>query len=56
VKLDRLGKLVATLPDPGWWALTVTSPHLGKHNDKEREAAVRYRSTLWVFVDEAPKK
>jgi uncharacterized GH25 family protein len=51
LKLDRMGKLVSTLPDPGWWALTVTSPHAGKHSVKGKEMPLRFRSTLWVFVD-----
>jgi uncharacterized GH25 family protein len=53
VKLDRQGKLVTTLPDPGWWALTVTSPHPGKQAVDGKEMPLRFRSTLWVFVDNA---
>ncbi len=53
VKIDRHGKLVATLPDTGWWAITVTSPHPGKHAIDGKEMPLRFRSTLWVFVDNA---
>jgi cobalt/nickel transport protein len=56
LKLDRLGKAVTTLPEAGWWAVTMTSPFGRKHKDKDHEGKVRYRSTLWVFVDEAARK
>jgi uncharacterized GH25 family protein len=53
VKLDRQGKLIATLPDPGWWSLTVTSPHQRTEKVKDKRMPIRFRSTLWVFVDNA---
>jgi cobalt/nickel transport protein len=53
LKLDRQAKLVTTLPEAGWWALTVTSPYARKHKVKEKELPLRFRSTLWVYVDEA---
>jgi uncharacterized GH25 family protein len=56
VKLDRQAKLVVSLPDPGWWSLTVTSPHTQKHKDNGKEGPLRFRSTLWVFVDEPDRK
>jgi hypothetical protein len=56
VKLDRQAKLVATLPNPGWWSLTVTSPHGEDHEAGGKKGRVRFRSTLWVFVDEPPEK
>jgi hypothetical protein len=56
VKLDRQGKLLTTLTDPGWWSMTVTSPHAGKHAVKGKEMLVRVRSTLWVWVDEPPAR
>jgi cobalt/nickel transport protein len=54
VKLDRQGKVITTLPDPGWWSITATSPHVRKHTVKGKEMPLRFRSTLWVFVDEPP--
>jgi cobalt/nickel transport protein len=55
VKVDRQGKLTATLPEAGWWSLTVTSPHPRKHKADGKEGPLRGRSTLWVFVDEVGK-
>ena len=54
VKLDRQAKLVTTLTDPGWWSLTVTSPHGEAHEAGGKKGQVRFRSTMWVFVDEPP--
>jgi uncharacterized GH25 family protein len=54
LKLDRQGKLVTTLPEAGWWAVTVTSPHSRKHRAGDKDFPLRFRSTLWVYVDEAP--
>jgi uncharacterized GH25 family protein len=56
VKLDRLGKLITTLPDPGWWSLTVTSPHGATLRVNDKSMPLRFRSTLWVFVDEPPSR
>lgn len=52
-KTDPNGVLTCTLTEPGWWCVTVqrdggTREHMGK------AYPVRQRSTLWVFVDEAP--
>jgi uncharacterized GH25 family protein len=54
LKLDRQAKLVATLSEPGWWALTVTSPYSRKHRVADKEFPLRFRSILWVYVDEPP--
>jgi len=56
VKLDRQAKLVTTLTDPGWWALTVNSPHGEDHEADGKKGKVRFRSTFWVFVDEPPAR
>jgi cobalt/nickel transport protein len=52
-KADPNGVATCTLTEPGWWCLTAardggTKEHEGKNYP------VRQRSTLWVFVDEAP--
>jgi uncharacterized GH25 family protein len=55
VKLDRQGKLITTLPDPGWWSMTVTSPERAQIKFGGKELPMRFRSTLWVFVDNATR-
>jgi uncharacterized GH25 family protein len=56
LKLDRLGKLITTLPDAGWWALTVTSTQSATLKIEGKLMPLRFRSTLWVYVDESGKK
>ena len=43
-RTDRSGAVTATLPDPGWWAVTGVRDADG----------VRRRGTLWVYVDAHP--
>jgi cobalt/nickel transport protein len=55
VKTDPSGVVTTTLPESGWWGLTVARPGtiLVKHDGKEIKA--RQRSTLWVRVDRRPE-
>lgn len=49
-KTDVLGYFVATLPDPGWWAVT------GIIRDTDKKATpptvTNRRATMWIHVDE----
>jgi uncharacterized GH25 family protein len=49
VKTDPNGIVTTTLPEPGWWCLTVTRPAGMKKRDGT-DRPLRQRSTLWVFV------
>jgi uncharacterized GH25 family protein len=57
LKTDDRGVATCTLPEPGWWALTVTGTlgPKGKPPMMEKDGTkypVVRRVTLWVFVDE----
>lgn len=50
-RTDRTGVAAFTLPEPGWWSMTVTfGTDALKHEDKEYPR--HRRITLWVPVDE----
>jgi cobalt/nickel transport protein len=54
VRTDPNGVATATLTEPGWWALTASTP--GETKERDGKAyPVRRRLTLWVHVDEAPR-
>jgi uncharacterized GH25 family protein len=55
VKTDPAGVVTTSLPEAGWWALTVARPgrQVLKKGDKEFKA--KQRSTLWVHVDPRPE-
>jgi uncharacterized GH25 family protein len=64
-QITRTGKpdpndvATCTLPESGWWGLTASLTPFGdekilKHDDKKYP--LRWRSTLWVYVDEKPAK
>jgi hypothetical protein len=53
VSTDRNGVFTFTLTEPGWWSMTVEHGD-GKKEHKGTTYPVRWRSTFWVFVDEAP--
>jgi uncharacterized GH25 family protein len=55
VKLDPNGVATTTLSEAGWWCLTVARPH-GTRMREGKSYPLRQRSTLWVFVDEAPRR
>ncbi len=46
---DALGMLTCTLPDPGWWAVTVTRP-AGNYEVNGKEYPIKQRMTIWVHV------
>lgn len=54
-KTDPNGVVTCTLTEPGWWCVTAQR-EVGKKEHKGKDYPVRQRSTLWVFVDEGPKK
>jgi cobalt/nickel transport protein len=55
VRTDPNGVATCTLPEAGWWALTV--PHRSALRERQGKTfPVQYRSTLWVFVDDLAKK
>jgi cobalt/nickel transport protein len=50
-KTDPNGVVTCTLPEPGWWCITAQRAGGEKeHNGKLYR--VKYRATLWVFVDD----
>lgn len=51
VKTDPKGVFTTTLPDPGWWCLTVSRDG-GVLQREGKNYPVKQRSSLWVFVDE----
>jgi hypothetical protein len=54
-RTDPNGVVTTTLPEAGWWCVTVSI----KGGMRERDGKsypVRRRSVLWVFVDEKPGK
>jgi cobalt/nickel transport protein len=55
VKTDPQGIVTCTLPDAGWWVLTVTI-EAGKEQKEGKEYRIKRRSTLLVFVEEKAKK
>ncbi len=55
VRLDRNGVATTTLPEAGWWCLTVSRPH-GMRERDGKSHPVRQRSTFWVLVDETEKE
>jgi uncharacterized GH25 family protein len=49
-RTDPNGVVTTTLPDPGWWCVTVSiKSGTREHNGKDHP--VRRRAVLWVFVD-----
>ena len=50
-KTDPAGVLTCTLPDPGWWGITV-SYNAGTTEVRGTSYPLRQRLTLWVHVDE----
>ena len=47
-RTDHLGFFVASLPEPGWWGITVWSPF----GPPKADEATSLRSTMWLHVDE----
>jgi cobalt/nickel transport protein len=54
MKTDPNGILTCTLPDAGWWVITVTIDG-GKQEKDGKEFRIRKRSTLVVYVDAKAK-
>jgi cobalt/nickel transport protein len=52
VKTDPNGVATVTLPEPGWWAITAIRDGGARMHDG-KAYPVKFRSTLWVPVDEA---
>ncbi|HXG09908.1 MAG TPA: DUF4198 domain-containing protein [Gemmataceae bacterium] len=52
VKADPNGVVTCTLTEPGWWGLTANFVSTTKEYRDGKGYPLRYRSTLWVFVDE----
>jgi len=57
VKSDRAGVVTCSLPDPGWWSVTVTRrpirfEKLITQVREGKDYPVIYRATLWVPVDD----
>jgi cobalt/nickel transport protein len=50
-RTDPNGIVTCTLPDPGWWSITVTRDAAMRERDGKKYP-LRERATLWVFVDE----
>jgi cobalt/nickel transport protein len=48
---DTNGTLTCTLPESGWWAVTVHQP-LGTTTVAGKEVPLRRRLTMWVYVNE----
>jgi cobalt/nickel transport protein len=55
MKTDPNGIATCTLPDPGWWVITVTMDG-GTEKRDAREFKIKKRSTLLVFVENKAKK
>jgi uncharacterized GH25 family protein len=52
-RTDPNGVVTTTLPEAGWWCVTV-SVKGGMKEREGKEYPVRRRAVLWVFVDEKP--
>jgi cobalt/nickel transport protein len=50
-KTDPGGVVTASLPEPGWWAITAQRD-AGRREYKGKAYPVRQRATLWVWVDQ----
>jgi cobalt/nickel transport protein len=54
VKTDPSGVVTTTLPEPGWWALTIERPGRTSFRLRDKQVQVKQRCTLWVHVDRPP--
>jgi cobalt/nickel transport protein len=50
-KTDAAGVLTCSLPEPGWWGITVVH-HAGSSKVAGKEHPLKQRLTLWVHVSE----
>lgn len=55
MKTDPNGIVTCTLPDPGWWVITITLDG-GTERRDGRDFKIKKRSTLLVFVEKKPKE
>jgi cobalt/nickel transport protein len=51
-KTDLNGYFVTTLPEPGWWGITALTGFDSVRQSKAPKKLVRFRTTMWVHVDE----
>jgi cobalt/nickel transport protein len=56
VKTDPNGVVTTTLHEPGWWCMTTSRLAGGMVERDGKKGPLRERSTLWVYVSEAPSK
>lgn len=50
MKADPNGIVTCSLPDPGWWCVTITR-EVGKKERNGKSFSLRLRATFWVFVE-----
>ena len=56
VKTDPAGVVTTTLPEAGWWGLTVDRPGRAVIKSSDKQITVKERCTLWVRVGRPESK